>query len=112
MAILASAPERNWPAQDNVFPFAVDPALTQFVITLEHPDWPEGDCIGLVIFWEGVPGGVFTSGGGPVLGKDGLPTGGTKVLTWTCNKPRDVANGEAHIQLLQGLRTAMLVEGF
>lgn len=112
MTILAQTPERNQPPQDNLFPFAVDPALTTITVTLDHPDWPEGECIRLEVWWDGVPGGQFSASGGIVRDKAGNPTGGNQVLTWTCHKPRDVANGEAHIQVMQAFRTAILVEGF
>ena len=112
MTVLASDPERNRPAQDNLFPFDVDATLTRLLLTLTHPDWPEGECIRLQVFWGAVPGGQFSSGGGLVRDKAGNPTGGTKVLTWETNKPRDVVEGVLHIEIMQALRTAYLVEGF
>lgn len=112
MTILVSVPERNFPAQDNIFAFTVDPALTTITVTLDHPDWPEGECIKAEVWWNGIPGGQFSTGGGVVRDRDGNPTGGNTQMSWTCHKPREVANGEVHVQVMQNLRTAILVEWF
>lgn len=112
MTILAQANERSWPVQDNAFAFSVDAAATRLQLTLEHPDWPEGECIRLKITWPTGDTGEFSSSGGLVTDKVGIPTGGTETLTWTCNKPADVTAGTVHVQTVQALRSAVLVEAF
>jgi hypothetical protein len=96
----------------NAFPFSVDATITQITITLEHGDWPEGDCFTLWIDWGSEQTGVFACGGGLVRDKTGTPTGGTTVVGWTCNKPPGITTGIAHLDVLQRLRTAVLIEGF
>lgn len=112
MTILVDVSERNWPAQDNSFPFAVDAAATRLQLTLEHPDWPEGECVHIRITWPTGDTGEFRCSGGVVRDKAGNPTGGTTQLTWNCYKPVGVMEGDAHVQTMQALRSAVLVESF
>ena len=112
MAVLAQLSERNFPAQDNTLDFTVDAAATLLRVSLEHPDWPEGECIGIRITWPTGDTGEFSSSGGPVTDKAGNPTGGTETLVWNCNKPAGVTSGTAHVRAIQALRSAALVEAF
>lgn len=112
MTVLIDVGERNWNAQDNTFPFTVDAVATRLKLTLTHPDWPEGDCVHIDVTWPNGHTGTFSSGGGVVRDKAGNPTGGTTILTWTCNKPPGVTSGTARVQTMQALRSAVLVEAF
>ena len=112
MAVLVDVGERNWPVQDNTFPFTVEAGATRLVLTLTHPDWPEGEVIRIFVTWPTGDTGQFSTGGGPVVDKAGNPTGGLAVLTWSCWKPPGVTTGTAHVEVMQALRSAVLVESF
>jgi hypothetical protein len=112
MAVLASLSSRTFTPQVREFAFGIDADLTQLVVTLTHPDWPEGECVRIDVLWPDGRTGTFSTNGGPVTDKAGNPTGGTRSLTWTCHKPAGVTSGEARIEVVQTLTSAMLVEGF
>jgi hypothetical protein len=112
MTVLVSVNERQISpqAQDLAFTAPID--ATQIVVTLTHGDWPDGVCARAEIMWGGVSSGVFQTSGGVVRDKAGNPTGGTMVTTRTCAKPAGITDGVARVEVLQTLRTAILVEAF
>lgn len=112
MPVLVDLAERNWPAQDNDFPVVFEAGWTRIRLTLVHPDWPDGECIRMNVLWSSGDVGQFSSAGGIVRDKAGNPTGGTKTLIWDCPKPEGVTDATIRVSVLQGLRSAVLVEAF
>lgn len=113
MSILLSLSERGFTAGPRNFALSVDPGITEFHVTLVHPDWPEGECVRCNVDWDGdVPSGTVSLGGGTVRDKAGNPTGGTMTTKWVCRKPAGITGGTCNLRVMQTLTSAVLIEGF
>lgn len=113
MALLLSLSERSFAPQTRNFSLSVDPQITEFRVTLQHPDWPEGECVRCNVDWDGdAPSGTVSLGGGVVRDKAGNPTGGTMTTVWSCRKPAGVSGGTCNLRIMQTLTSAVLIEGF
>jgi hypothetical protein len=111
LTVLASLTSRQFLPQTRDIPFTVGANLTRFVVTLTHPDWPEGECVRISVDFGNGFGGEWRLGGGVIRDKQGNPTGGTRDLVFTCNKPPDVTGGTVRVQVMQTLTSAVVVEG-
>lgn len=113
MALLLSLSEREFTPQTRNFALSIDPSITEFRVTLQHPDWPEGECVRCNVDWNGdISSGTVSLGGGVVRDKQGNPTGGTMTTVWTCRKPSGVIGGTCNLRVMQTLTSAVLIEGF
>lgn len=113
MTILLSLPASSFAPQTQDFVLSVAPEIQEFRVSLTHGDWPEGECIRCDVLWDGgAATGQVRLGGGVVRDKAGNPIGGTKTTTWSCYKPAGVTGGTRHLQIVQALNTAVLIEGF
>lgn len=112
MAVLLNVGSQSYSAQSQTLGFTVAANATQITVTLTHPDWPEGECIRAELLWGGVSSGIFSTGGGLIRNKAGVPIGGTTVLTRTASKPPGLTSGQVRLQTVQALTSAILVESF
>jgi hypothetical protein len=110
VTVLAQVSERNFPAQANDFPFSLPAGTERVTVTLDHPDWPDGECARIEVAWDGAPAIVMTLGGGPKVDVQGNTRAGNILCRWTVTVPSNVTGGVAHITVVQALRTAILVE--
>jgi hypothetical protein len=114
MTVLASLSSRTFNPQ--IQDVSVSPAtlagLTAIDVTLTHPEWPSGLCFTAEVLWDGVSGGVFTTGGGPRGQKGGgfLPAATLESTIWTTNI-RPFTTCTLRVTILQTLTSALLVEG-
>ena len=113
MTILAQLGSQSFAPQTRTIPFSVAADATRILVSFTHPDWPEGGpVLRANVQWGGVPGGVFTTGGGVIRDKAGNPTGGTAVTTLSVPKPPGQTSGVAEVIVLQTFTSAIMVESF